>query len=387
MQLNYKLSVAAATFLCVSTLNAEDYVRVNYMQYSESDSRVEVMAPSIEINKDLGVDYTINAKLISDSVSGGTPVYTDTASGASGYLQRGENRSVSTVKKQNIEMTEQRTFGAISVVKRLENRDEITTSFSKSYESDYDSNTVSLGYLLWANETKNRSYDIGLSYQSNSILIKDCSYNSQCSSADSISGASSKESSTLLNTELGITQIIDENSLAKASIFYSKENGYLSNPYYNVVRNNNGTTADVLAEQRPDTRAAYGFNLKYLRAFTEKLSSKFKYKFYSDDWAIKSHTFDINNYYELNNKLTFGFGLRYYTQSEADFYNESTTYFTNQTNASHDDRLSSFNAITYKTSIDYKYSDTISYNIGFNLYDQSTDLSATYSSIGLKYKF
>ena len=77
----------------------------------------------------------------------------------------------------------------------------------------------------------------------------------------------------------------------------SNEEGYLSNPYYNVVRNNNGTTADVIAERRPDTRAAKGFNLKYIRALSDKLSTKLRYKYYKDDWDINSHTIDINNYY------------------------------------------------------------------------------------------
>ncbi len=387
MQLNYKLSMAAAVVLFSNTLQAEDYVRVNYMQYSEANSRVEVNAPSIEVNKDLGVDYTLNAKLISDSVSGATPIYVDTSSGATGYSKRGTGITSSNTTKQNVDMTELRNYAAFSLVKRLENRDELTTSFSKSYESDYDSNTLSIGYLAWEDETKNRSYDIGLTYQLNEILIKDCTQNAQCTNADAISGASAKETSSMISTEIGMTQIIDTTSLAKASLFYSSEDGYLSNPYYNVVRNNNGTTADVVAERRPDKRAAIGFNLKYIRAFSDTLSTKFKYKFYNDDWGINSHTLDINNYYKLNNKYTVGFGLRYYTQSQADFYSESTTYFTNQTNASHDDRLSSFNAITYKTSLDYKYNDKISYNIGFNMYKQSTDLSATYSSIGFKYKF
>ncbi|MDB4257403.1 DUF3570 domain-containing protein [Arcobacteraceae bacterium] len=71
MQLNSKLSIATAAILISTTLGAEDYIRVNYMQYSEADSRVKVMAPSIEVNKEVGVDYTVNAKIISDSVSGG----------------------------------------------------------------------------------------------------------------------------------------------------------------------------------------------------------------------------------------------------------------------------------------------------------------------------
>ncbi|MDB2405569.1 DUF3570 domain-containing protein [Arcobacteraceae bacterium] len=386
MQLRTKLSLAAASVLLTSSVYAEDYIRVNSMQYNENDSRVSVLAPSIEINKELGVDYTLNTMFVSDSVSGGTPIYSDTSSGASAFA-RGTGVTTSNVKKEKVDFTEQRILCSFNLTKRLENRDELTTSFSKSYESDYDSNTFSVGYLMWDGESKNRSYDAGLSLQLNNILIKDCTENAQCSSADSISGASKKETATVLSTEFGVTQIIDKESLAKASVFYSNEDGYLSNPYYNVVRNNNGTTADVIAERRPDTRTAYGFNLKYIRAFSDQLSTKFKYKFYTDDWDINSHTLDINNYYELNSKYTVGFGLRYYTQSEANFYNESTTYFTNETFASHDDRLSSFNAITYKTFLDYVYNDKISYNIGFNLYDQSTGLKATYSSIGFKYKF
>lgn len=384
MQLNHKISIITASLLFSSTLMAEDYVRVNYMQYNESDSRISVQAPSIEVNKDLGVDYTLNAKLIADSVSGATPIYSDTTSGASAF-KRGDNISINNIKKQNVDMTETRTYAAFSLVKRLQNRDEITTAFSKSYESDYDSNTLSMDYLTYEDNTKNRSYNFGLSYQFNNILIKECStYNYAC---DTTSGASKKESSTNIGTQLGITQIIDKTSLAKFSVYYNSEDGYLSNPYYNVVRNNNGTTASVVAERRPDTRVSSGFNIKYIKALRRDFTSKLKYKFYSDDWDVTSHTIDLNNYYELNSKITLGFGLRYYTQSEAKFYSESINYFTNQTYASHDERLSGFDAITYKTSIDYKYDDKISYNASINLYEQSTDLSATYMSVGLKYKF
>lgn len=386
MQLRYKLSIATATMLVGTTLCADDYVRVNFMQYSESDNRVDVFAPAIEINKDIGVDYTINGSFVSDSVSGATPIYVDTSSGASAYKSRGTVANTSNIKKENVEFTENRMNGNIGVVKRLENRDELSFSFSKSYESDFDSNTFGLGYLMWSNDSKNRSIDAGLSYQSNTILIKDCTYNSECSTADTTSGASSKETATVLSAELGITQIIDETSLVKASVYYGNENGYLSNPYYNIVRTN-GNTTDIVSETRPDSKLSYGFNLKYIKAFSQTITSKFKYKYYIDDWDINSNTIDINNYYEINDKFIFGFGFRYYTQSEAEFYNESIAYFTDEVYASHDDRLSSFNSMTYKTSLDYKYSDQTSYNLSFNIYDQSTDLKTTYSSIGLKYKF
>ncbi|MEA3354583.1 MAG: DUF3570 domain-containing protein [Campylobacterota bacterium] len=382
MQLDHKLSIAAASVLLSSSLYAQDYVRVNVMNYSENDDRVTVTAPSVEINKELGLDYTLNGVFVSDSVSGATPVYSDTTSGASAY-HRGTVLDISNIKKENIEFDEQRAYGSLSVTKRVRNRDEITALYSKSYESDYDSNTLGFGYMIWADESKNRSYNFDLSYQFNEILIKDCTGNHICSDADSISGASKKEDATMISTQVGITQYIDERSLAKVSVFYANEDGYLSNPYYNVIRNTN----QVEAENRPDTRTAYGFNLKYIRSFSDDLSSNFAYKFYSDDWDINSHTLDINNYYELNDKFTVGFGIRYYGQSKAEFYSKSTTYFTNEEFASHDDRLSAFNAFTYKATLDYKYSDKISYNIGLNYYTQSTDLDAVYSSVGFKYNF
>jgi hypothetical protein len=402
MQLKTKFSLATTSILLASTLSAEDFVRVNVLQYDENDDRISVTAPSIEVNKEFGVDYTLNASLVGDALSGGTPIYVDTSSGATAYNGKGTGIQVSNIKKQNVQMTENRSNANISLTQRLENRDEISYGFSKSYESDYDANTLSLGYLLWADDSKNRSYDFGLSYSANEILIKDCDNNYVCTANpddeddddedddddhDGHSGASAKKSSSQINFEVGMTQIIDKNSLYKVGLFYSNEDGYLSNPYYTVVRNNNGTTADVVAERRPDTRVAYGLNLKYIRAMSKNLTSHFKYKYYTDDWDINSHTIDIQNYYELNSKFTFGFGARFYSQSEANFYNASTSYFTDQKYASHDDRLSDFSSTMLRGSVDFKYNDKINYNVGVSLYDQSTDLSATTLSLGVKYKF
>ena len=95
----------------------------------------------------------------------------------------------------------------------------------------------------------------------------------------------------------------------------------------------------------------------------------------------------IDNYYEVNSAFTIGFGLRYYTQSEAEFYSDNINFFTTQTIASMDKKVSDFDAMTYKLSVTYKQNEELSYDVGINYYDQSTDLSATYFSAGIKYKF
>jgi hypothetical protein len=121
--------------------------------------------------------------------------------------------------------------------------------------------------------------------------------------------------------------------------------------------------------------------------FGDNLSFKANYRFYTDDWDVNSHTLDNDIYYSLNKKITLGAGLRYYTQSEANFYNKNKDFFTNEVYASSDERLSSFDAFTYKATIDFKQNDKISYNLGGQFYSQSTGLTASIITAGMKYRF
>jgi len=382
MQLNNKIKLSFALVSIMSSINlsasSSDYIRVNYMQYDENDNRVSVKAPSIAISKNFGVNYTLNASIVSDTVSGATPIYInpDSSSGASAFA-RGLVTNVQNIKKTNVKFHEQRTAINTSLVKRLDNRDEFTSSFSYSNERDYTAVSIGGDYLHWLNKNKNTSFNIGTSIQSNNIIVQ---------TPDSNSGASPKvneKSSSVFALQGGISQILNKTSLAKVSVFYNLESGYLSNPYYNIVRNTN----TIEAENRPDKRDAIGFNLVYIKAFGKYFTSKLKYKYYQDSWDIKSHTYNINNYYEISSKFIFGFDYRYYKQSSANFYNSSITYFTNQKYASHDDRLSKFNSSTIKTSLEYKYDKSISYNISLNRYIQSTNLKTKYITVGVKYKF
>ena len=85
-----RISLAAATIITAMALQAQDYVSVQYLQYDESQERTSVSAPSLMINKDFGTDYTLNANVVLDSVSGASETYYDGASGASAF-SRGKN--------------------------------------------------------------------------------------------------------------------------------------------------------------------------------------------------------------------------------------------------------------------------------------------------------
>ena len=381
-----RISLAAATLLSSMAIQAEDYVSVQYLQYNESNNRTVVSAPSIMLNKDFGTDYTLNVNVVADAVSGASETFYDASSGASAY-SRGIGVNASDVEYGNVEYDDTRVAGGATLITRFDNRDELTVGLNYSSESDFYSAEGSLEYMHWLTSSKNNSLSLGLSYQSNEVLVK-CNPDSATSSCDAGSGASEAMTNDAINVQASYFQNINSESYAKVSLFYIGDSGYLTNPYSNVVRNYvDGGTADVVGENRPDSRAAYGLSLKYANAITSNLSAHIGYRYYTDDWDIDSHTIDTDFYYEPSSDWLIKLGLRYYMQSEANFYSAEKDYFTNEEFASSDIRLGKFNAITYKTDIEYKISDDFSANFGVNYYDQSEGLDATYLMTGVTYRF
>ncbi|MDB2562657.1 DUF3570 domain-containing protein [Sulfurimonas sp.] len=379
-----KLSIATATLLLSMNVQAQDFVSVQYLQYNENDSRTAVSAPSILINKDLSSDYTLKVGLVADSVSGASQTYHDSSSGASAY-SRGTGVAASDVKYGNINYEETRVAGDIALTTRLSNRDEFTLGISRSNEEDYYSSEISSEYMHWLDGSKNQSVTFSLAYQANEILDR-CPAGSP-STCDSGSGASQARDATAINGQVSYSQNIDATSSAQATLFVSNDDGFLTNPYLNVVRNYNGVTADVVQEKRPDKRTAYGAAFNYANALNDTYTLHLGYRFYKDDWDINSHTIDSDLYIQANSSWLFKLGLRAYVQSNANFYNEKKDHFTNEVYASSDERLSDFNALTYKASVDYKVSKDLTFNLGANFYDQSTNLSATYFVTGFTYNF
>ncbi|RLA72521.1 MAG: hypothetical protein DRG24_02725 [Epsilonproteobacteria bacterium] len=382
MQLKTKLSILACSLLAASSLSAEDYVSVQFVQYDESDDRASVSSPSIEFSKDFGVDYNLKLGLVADSISGGSPTWFDTTSGASAY-SRGEDIHMDDVAYGNVEYDDNRVAGSALFTTRFASRDELAIGVNFSTENDYRARELSAEYLYYLGSSKNQSLSLGLSYQANEVQVE-CIENEAC---DANSGASQTMDVDVISAELGFTQILNQDSLAKVSFFYISEDGYLSNPYMNVVRsyNPNSSIVDVVAENKPDKRTAYGATAQYIVAITDTISSNSTYRFYDDDWDIMSHTISSELYYELGKSWILGAGLRYYTQSEAEFYRAG--FFGDETYASSDERMRDFDAWGYKVNADYKILPSLSMNVGLNFYDQQDTFNATYYNIGLKYSF
>ncbi len=382
MQLKIRHALVLSALLTMQAA-AEDYVNVQFMGYDEESGETTVYTPAIEINKDFGADYTFNLTLTHDSVSGASPTWYDTFSGASAKLPEG------VVYKNDItygpvEYEDKRKAVALTLTKRFASRDELTAGVNYSDEYDYTSKELSLEYLHYLDASKNRSITAGASYQNNDVSVYCSLGNDVC---DGVSGASAVvKDLEVVSGEVGFTQIVDKTSLVKTSLFYIHENGYLSNPYMRVVRYYD-SEPKITEEQKPGSRTAYGVTLNYTKALREDLSSITDYRFYDDGWDITSHTLATELNYEVNPKLSVGAGVRYYTQTKAKFYSGSKAYFTDQKYASSDRRMADFEAWTYKANAAYKVTPKIQLSGNVAYYDQPDRYDAVFYGVGVKYRF
>ncbi len=386
-----RLSILACSLLSISSLMSEDYINIQYISYNEDTNRTKILAPSIEINKNFGTDYVLNISYVMDSLSGATPTYYDSSSGASAS-SKGDVIEEN-ITYGNIEYEDKRSAGTILLTKRFESRNEFKIGLSASRENDYNANEISTEFLFYLNKSKNSSISIGASYQKNEVLVN-CKFNQNgCDSSssaseisDSSSGASESLDIEVKSAEIGFTKILNPSSFIKTSLFYTQEEGYLSNPYMSVVRHENDSIK-ITQENKPNKRVSYGSFIQYSKAFSKKTSMISSFRGYYDDWNIASITIDNKIYYEIAKRFTTGIGIRYYIQSRAYFYSSRSDYFSDEEYASSDRRVSQFYSLKYMLYNQLKITNNLLIDASIHYYDQPNYFSALYYTAGIIYKF
>jgi hypothetical protein len=135
------------------------------------------------------------------------------------------------------------------------------------------------------------------------------------------------------SASLGVTQIVNKDALLSASLELTNSEGDLSNPYKDVifgfddpnqfVDSTGLRTVSVkgVLERRPNRRTQGDLYLRYVQ-YVRPLDASLHldYRFFADDWGIRSHTFDAAWYQPVGGGWLATLGARYYTQSAADFY-------------------------------------------------------------------
>lgn len=206
------------------------------------------------------------------------------------------------------------------------------------------------------------------------------------------------ENSTFHNFNVGLSQIVSKNTLLQLNGTYTNQNGYLTNPYkvvyvrgeitayeyyqhgfeerpLNQLTNLEVMGFDLFRETRPDLRnqGALSTHLnQYIPYFDAALHADYRY--YLDDWGIDSHTFELS----WHQPLPLGFmvtpSLRYYSQSQADFFAPYFLAPRADGYYSSDFRLSGYGSLSGGVAVSKQFSKGVSLEAGFEYYTHQGDL-------------
>ena len=370
--LSAKLAAAACTLLgsaaagpvCASEQDAWSFDTA-LLYYGEDESRVQDLSAAISARRDFGDERALGLTLTADTLTGAS------ASGAIALnipqtFTSPSGRAVYTTPAEAIPLDD--TF--------LDTRFALNANWTQplarlytfsgglSFSTEYDYTHLGANLSLSRDFNKrNTTLSAGLAWSQDDIDPVGGAPVPLAQMLDVGNGSSKlgSDSKDVLDLLLGATQVLNRTTVLRVNYSYSQASGYLNDPYkiLSVVDPLTGdTVARVLApgaigptgvyryESRPDTRAKHSLYAELKHAFGAPVLSV-SYRFMTDDWGIDSHTGEVQLRWPLGAASYIEPQLRYYMQSEADFYRASLV--NGQVlpqHASADFRLGNFDATT-----------------------------------------
>ena len=350
-------------------------VSIKYGTYTDSQAgweRVTAVSPQVYVQAPIAGEWALEATGVMDTVSGATPRWHTQHTAFSGASQ----------------MNDQRRAGEVKVTRYLA-RSAFAVSLAHSVENDYVSNALGLE-TRWSSEDNNRTWTVGMGRANDTI------------DTTSTGGAAVGQHKTTTEGMLGLTQVLSANDLLQFNVTRSQGGGYFNDPYKTF-------------DQRPDQRDAWVALARwnhYLETFDVALRSSYRY--YSDTFGVQSHTLGME-WVQSAGPWTITPGLRYYSQSAANFYLDPIVNAQGQydqvavllravkqlgSNQSTDQRLAAFGALTVSLKLSYAWTQDTALDLKLETYKQTTawhwggqgspgldPLKANFVQVGLTHRF
>ncbi len=354
-------------------------VGLRSLWYREDNDRMKVTAPVLWFKTPIGEQWELAGSGTVDMVSGASPILVANTTGKPVQIVTGAS------------ITDRRKAGDASLTRKYGalNENTLGVSFATSNEKDYDSNAYGLNATFDFNE-RNTTLALGVGKRHDRVM----------SVTDSKLNAARDANEWLV----GVTQLIDRRTLIQSNLTVTRLTGYLNDPYkltFSLYRDGQTPGSVFLRDLRPDSRAIFAWLTRGKRAFPELAAIvSAEYRYYRDDWGIRAHTISGSWLQTMNDHWQIEAGLRFYSQSQADFYRAEITQRPAPRFTSSDQRLAAYGAWEPSLKVIVKLTDQLSWDVGYARYLQrgsaklngggSPDfepLSARLINSGLVYKF
>lgn len=251
-------------------------ISLKYLDYQDSQpgfDRVAVHSPSLRVMAPFAGEWSLEGSLSSQDVSGASPRYHTAKSGASKF-------------------SDLRKSGEVSV-SRYFPQGSLTVGAVYSTEKDYVSRALSLQGSR-SSEDRNTTWTFGIGGADDDINPSNLRVRNE-----------KKKTRDVL---LGVTQVLGVHDIAQFNLTHAHGQGYFSDPY-------------KAFDHRPRVRRQTALLARWNHHFAAtEGSSRLSYRYYSDSFAVRAHTFTAEYVQPLGYGFTVTPLLRIHSQSAASFY-------------------------------------------------------------------
>jgi len=345
------------------------------LHYAEQ-GRVSVSETIASFRREVGEDEWVSLKFSWDAITGASAngaIFNPPKSGSTQTVTSpsGTSRTFQTGGSETVDPLTR--FKDVRVAAQVSNGQYLTPTLkgeavgNLSFENDYDSYGAG-GTLAWDIFQRMITLTGGLSIDIDTVRP----INGNPPEFASISNTArlGQGEKQTIQSIIGLSQVVNRKTLTQLNYSRTMNDGYLTDPYkiVTVIDAASGAPVDYLYEKRPTSRVRNAIFWNTAHHFTEDVAH-FSYRYYWDDWGVRSHTSDIQYRLEVWRGHSLQTSFRYYTQTAADFYQYSLTQGQPLPSfASADYRLG--HLITKSTGI--KYSIPFSKQIDFSLRAEQT---------------
>ncbi len=300
---------------------------LSYRDWQPGRDRMSVDAPAFHALIPLSDTWVVEGGMVYDAVSGASPLFFNALSGAS--------------------IGDYRTAGDVKVTKYFGNYAVSAGAFVSS-EQDFLSRGGSLTVQLFS-EDRNRTWALGIAGTNDRI--------------NAINGVAPDSSRNSLEFLAGVTQSLSPNDVVQSNLTYYTGHGYYSDPYKSL-------------DTRPDHREIWAWLTRYNHYFeSPDATMRLGYRMLFDSFGSNMNTFEIAWEQALRWGFTLTPGLRYNSQTAADFYKNPPFprgYVSGQDYTA-DTRLASWGAITAGVIVGKTLSDGWNVTFRADYYRQDPD--------------
>ena len=224
-----------------------------------------------------------------------------------------------------------------------------TISFGYSTENDYESFSIGLATERNFND-KNTTFNLALGANFDEIEP----------TRDGFSSRIKSDHKWAITTFAGLSQVLSRAGVAQVTVNFKHSDGYLDDPYKLVAPIGGGAN---VSDARPHDKDQISILTRYRHHFEDiEGSLHVDYQFYADSWGVRSHAAELGWYQTLADIWTIAPSFRYYSQSQADFYEPILNGIVVPIERSSDYRLSPYGAVSARIKFEVELEDVLAYD-------------------------